>query len=172
MNDTADTVSSLLDLVPDSPLLSDLTSFAQDGTSLINQIVSNGLSGTPFGETVGSFLISAVEGGLTISSFPLFQSTMSFLDQTLSDGLGDTPFANQAISLVEQAVTGGLNSGFANGLVSFLGQVAADGRRRRVSFRTACRSSTRPCAALLVISPWSRTVFPWAEHGCQRTHKL
>jgi len=97
----------------------------QDGLDELNQIAADGLSGGGFGQTVASFLVNAVQNGLT--GKPIFQDSLSFLGQVVSDGLGDSPFAQEAAHLVSQALTNGVNGNLANSLLSFVGQTAADG---------------------------------------------
>src|SRR5579884_538061 len=96
----------------------------QDGVALLNEIASDGLSGTPFGQAVGSFLSNAAQNALT--GKPIFQNAVSVVGQFVSSELGNTPFAQEAVSLVNQAVTNGVNANLANSLFSFLGQTAAD----------------------------------------------
>ena len=114
-----DTISFLTDVAA-QPL-----STLDEGLSMVEQIAADGLSGSAFGQAAASFLVNAVQDGLT--GQPLFQSGISFLDQLASTGLGDSPFAQESVGLVAKAVTSGVNSSLANSLVSFLGQTAADG---------------------------------------------
>jgi hypothetical protein len=153
LQDTSSFLSEVSGVVSDLPFANDalaflnqavggdwsnlsFATFAESGASFLDQLVPDGLAGTPFGDYVTSLLDQTVAGGLTGSSFA--QGALSFLENAASDALTGSDLVQNLGSFLDQVGQAGssfssadfgslLDSTLGGGLGSFFQQAVSGG---------------------------------------------